>query len=81
MATIGIVLDCEDPEALAEFWAAAFGYTNVGSAGSYVLLLPPDPTQPKLLLQRGAVGVRHAVHVLADPEGNELCVCDDGQAS
>jgi predicted enzyme related to lactoylglutathione lyase len=119
VATIGLVLDCEDPEALAEFWAAALGYTNVGSAGSYVLLLPPDPTQPKLLLQRvpepkssknrmhldilandidaeaarlesiGARRVSSAVlsefgmrwHVLADPEGNELCVCDDGQAS
>jgi predicted enzyme related to lactoylglutathione lyase len=54
MATIGLVLDCADPDVLAKFWAAALRYTNVGAAGAYVLLLPPDPTQPKLLLQRVA---------------------------
>ena len=40
-AGIGLVLDCSDPERLAEFWAPALGYVNLGTAGSYVLL-PPD---------------------------------------
>ena len=26
-ATLGLVLDCADPDALARFWAAAIGYT------------------------------------------------------
>ena len=51
---MGLVLDCADPEALAEFWAPALGYTNVGSAGSYVMLLPGDGDGPQLLLQRVA---------------------------
>jgi predicted enzyme related to lactoylglutathione lyase len=119
MANIGLVLDCADPENLATFWAAALGYNNVGSAGSYVLLMPPEPSQPKLLLQRvpepkvtknrmhidihvadidgeaerlESLGARRVSsgtvsehgsrwHVMADPEGNELCVCDGGLAS
>ena len=48
----GLVLDCADPERLAEFWAEALGYTNVGSAGAYVALYPREGTGPKLLLQR-----------------------------
>jgi predicted enzyme related to lactoylglutathione lyase len=52
MTRIGLVLDCADPDELARFWAPALGYTVAGGAGAYVLLLPPDPTRPKLLLQR-----------------------------
>ena len=54
MPKLGLVLDCDDPEALAPFWAAALGYTVAGGAGSYVLLLPPDASAgaPQLLLQR-----------------------------
>jgi predicted enzyme related to lactoylglutathione lyase len=52
MATkIGLVLDCADPTALAAFWSAALGYTTVGGAGSYVLLVDETGQQPKLLLQ------------------------------
>ena len=50
-ATIGLVLDCADPERLATFWSAALGYTTVGGAGNYVMLVDPDGEQPKLLLQ------------------------------
>ena len=50
----GLVLDCADPERLAEFWAETLGYTNVGSAGAYVALYPRQGTGPKLLLQRVA---------------------------
>src|SRR4051794_8573966 len=48
----GLVLDCGDPERLAEFWAQALGYTNVGAAGVYVALYPARGEGPKLLLQR-----------------------------
>ena len=113
MASIGLVLDCADPEELAKFWAPALGYTVVGGAGAYVVLAPSNPSQPKLLLQRvpesksvknrmhldievadveaevtrlEALGARRvdggamselgsAWQVMADPEGNELCVC------
>ena len=48
----GLVLDCADPERLAEFWAEALGYANVGSAGVFVALYPREGNGPKLLLQR-----------------------------
>jgi len=120
-ATIGLVLDCADPEALALFWSEALGVQRLGAAGNYVLLAPASSSSagvlPKLLLQRvdepkvaknrmhldietpdvegevarlEAIGARrleasarselgsHWV-VMADPEGNEFCVCDGGQ--
>ena len=49
---MGLVLDCEDPEKLATFWAPALGYTSVGSAGNYVMLLPAEGDAPQLLLQK-----------------------------
>jgi hypothetical protein len=65
MTRIGLVLDCADPDTLATFWAPALGYTTVGGAGSYVLLVPPDPVRPKLLLQRVAEGksVKNRMHL------------------
>jgi hypothetical protein len=51
MRRLGLVLDCIDTERLAAFWAAALGYQLVGGAGQYVLLLPSEPEEPKLLLQ------------------------------
>jgi predicted enzyme related to lactoylglutathione lyase len=117
-ATLGLVLDCEDPDKLAKFWSAAIGYTTLGAAGSYVLLVDTDGKQPKLLLQRVSepksgknrmhfdietprvddevarleeLGARRIVDdaieehgnrwvVMADPEGNEFCVCNAGQS-
>ena len=114
---LGLVLDCADPERLAEFWSAAIGYTNLGSAGSYVLLVDEAGQQPKLLLQRAGEpkAGKNRMHfdietptvdeevarleglgaqrlepeaieehdnrwvVMADPEGNEFCVCNAGQ--
>jgi predicted enzyme related to lactoylglutathione lyase len=52
MTTFGLVLDCSDPEKLADFWSAALGYTVLGGAGSYFLLVSGDGNKPKLLLQR-----------------------------
>jgi predicted enzyme related to lactoylglutathione lyase len=118
-AELGLVLDCADPDKLAEFWSAAIGYTTLGGAGSYVLLVDDSGHQPKLLLQRvdepksgknrmhfdietptvddevarlEALGAERieaeAIEehgnrwvVMADPEGNEFCVCDGGQNS
>ena len=115
-ATIGLVLDCTDPTALARFWSEALGYTTLGSAGSYVLLVDPDSVRPKLLLQAvpEPKAVKNRMHldietpdvvseatrleslgarrlepshrsehgsnwvIMADPEGNEFCVCDAG---
>src|SRR5215208_5825740 len=112
-AKMGLVLDCADPEVLASFWAAAIGYTTLGGAGSYVLLVDEAKERPKLLLQRvdepkagknrmhvdiesedvdgevarlEGLGARriepdaqeeHGSRwvVMADPEGNEFCVC------
>ena len=50
-AKLGLVLDCADPQRLAEFWSAALGYTTLGAAGNYVLLVDKAGHQPKLLLQ------------------------------
>ena len=115
-ATIGLVLDCVDAADLARFWSGALGYTTVGGAGSYVLLIDPDGVRPKLLLQAvpEAKATKNRMHldietpdvegearrleslgarrlepdarcehgsnwvIMADPEGNEFCVCDGG---
>lgn len=50
--TIGLVLDCQEPSRLAEFWAAALDYVSLGEAGAYVVLLPNGRPGPKLLLQQ-----------------------------
>ena len=52
VASIGLVLDCTDPELLSRFWSVALGYTIVGRAGSYVALTDPTRRGPKLLLQQ-----------------------------
>lgn len=53
IARLGFVLDCADPERMAEFWAPALGYTNVGLFGAYCLLVPPKGgIGPRLLLQQ-----------------------------
>jgi hypothetical protein len=117
-ASIGLVLDCADPETLARLWVDALGLQR-GAAGNYVLLASPSGALPKLLLQRveepkvaknrmhldietrdvdgevarlETIGARRleadarAEHgsrsvIMADPEGNELCVCNAGQGA
>ncbi len=116
-ASIGLVLDATDPDAIAPFWAAALGMTRQGAVENYVLLTSEDGPVRQLLLQRvaepkttknrmhldietadvdgevarlEALGARrlepearreHGSRwvIMADPEGNELCVCDGGQ--
>jgi Glyoxalase-like domain len=106
-----ILIDCADPQALAQFWAAALGYCAVGFREPYFLLLPTRRTFPPAVLRRvpepkwgnarthfelrvtevdaevrrlEALGARRidvgqgedANFVpMADPEGNEFCVC------
>ena len=119
VAKLGLVLDCADPDRLAEFWSAAIGYTTLGRAGGYVLLVDESGLQPKLLLQRvdepkagknrmhfdietptvdeeaarlEALGAQRIAAdpieehgnrwiVMADPEGNEFCVCNGGASA
>lgn len=47
-----IVIDCHDPEKLAEFWSAAIGYTNAGIVEQYAMLRDPEKKGPNLLLQK-----------------------------
>jgi predicted enzyme related to lactoylglutathione lyase len=115
--SIGLVLDCKDPEGLALFWSAALGYESAIAVENYVVLLPVGGSGPKLLLQKvpEAKATKNRMHldidiadieaearrlealgarrleseirdewgtswiVMADPEGNEFCVCDGGQ--
>jgi hypothetical protein len=118
-ASIGLVLDCADPETLGPFWIDTLGLRRLGAAGNYVLLASPSGAVPKLLLQRveepkaaknrmhldietrdvdgevarlETIGARRleaearAEHgsrwvIMADPEGNEVCVCNAGQGA
>ena len=70
-AKLGLVLDCADPDRLAEFWSAAIGYTTLGGAGSYVMLVDEAGQQPKLLLQRVSepkVGKNRMHHDIETPD-------------
>lgn len=51
---IEIGIDCNEPESLAPFWAAALGYDlgRLGPDGIYLDLVPPDPEQPVVYFQR-----------------------------
>jgi predicted enzyme related to lactoylglutathione lyase len=108
---VDIVIDCTDPEALAEFWAPALGYSKAGLFHPYFVLLSPVREYPPVILQRvpepkttktrihfdlrvedveaeaqrleqlGArridigQGPNPGWITMADPEGNEFCVC------
>ena len=49
---INYVLDCADPDKLADFWAAALGLERSGSGPPYVSLREPGTGRPELLLQQ-----------------------------
>jgi predicted enzyme related to lactoylglutathione lyase len=50
---IHVVLDCLEPETLAEFWAFALGYRVAAAEGVFVVLVPHERGQgPPFLLQR-----------------------------
>lgn len=85
---IDVNLDCADVDSQAEYWSQALGYEQSGSSGPYRALSPPDGVDaPKLVLQHvpePRVG-KNRLHldvvvgaewiVMADPEGNEFCIC------
>jgi predicted enzyme related to lactoylglutathione lyase len=108
---VDIVIDCADPERLADFWAEALGYTKAGMFEPYFVLLPRERAHPPVMLQRVAEPKTTKVRIhfdlrvpdieaearrlekigarridigqgedpgwitMADPEGNEFCVC------
>jgi predicted enzyme related to lactoylglutathione lyase len=110
-ANVDIVIDCADPEALAEFWAEALGYDKLGLFDAYYVLLARTREHPPVILQRvpepktGKARIHFDLRVddiesearrlealgarridvgqgidpgwiaMADPEGNEFCVC------
>ena len=110
-ANVDIVIDCADPESLADFWAEALGYNKVGLFDQYFVLMPAERAYPPVILQRvpepktvkarihfdlrvqdieteakrlEAIGARRidigqgpdpGWIAMADPEGNEFCVC------
>ena len=47
-----IIIDCADLDRQATFWAAATGYQSTGADGHYAVLVHPDRSHPRLLLQR-----------------------------
>jgi hypothetical protein len=49
---IHVVLDCREPEALAEFWAFALEYRVAHAEGAFVVLVPDKGPGPPFLLQR-----------------------------
>jgi predicted enzyme related to lactoylglutathione lyase len=114
---VDIVIDCTDPEALADFWSEALGYRKLGSFETYVVLVPSTPEFPPVVLQHvpepkagkarihldiraddvhaeaqrlEGIGAKRidvgqaddaAWICMADPEGNEFCVCPGFPAS
>jgi catechol 2,3-dioxygenase-like lactoylglutathione lyase family enzyme len=46
------VLDCADPESLADFWSATLGFRRHGFHPPYLRLSDPEKRWPDLLLQR-----------------------------
>jgi predicted enzyme related to lactoylglutathione lyase len=46
------VLDCADPDSLADFWASALGYRRGGLHRPYVQLVDPERRESILLLQQ-----------------------------
>jgi predicted enzyme related to lactoylglutathione lyase len=47
-----VVLDCDDADALADFWASALGYRRGPFGSPYVRLTDPRGRWPDLLLQQ-----------------------------
>jgi predicted enzyme related to lactoylglutathione lyase len=47
-----VVLDCLQPERLAQFWAEALGYRQAPSSDPYRVLVPDAQPGPDLVLQR-----------------------------
>ena len=51
-ATLELVLDCQDPNRLAEFWREALGYREHYADAELAVLIPKEGSASPLLLQR-----------------------------
>ncbi len=73
-AKIGLVLDCADPGALASFWTQALGMEILGEAEvAHLEAIGAKRLEDAELFEHNCRWV-----VMADPEGNEFCVCHGG---
>lgn len=52
MIHLSVVLDCQDPEALAGFWVEALGYRQAAANADFIGLRDPERKRPTLVLQR-----------------------------
>ena len=50
-ATVELVLDCENPQRLAEFWRGALGYRDYYADATLAVLVPEEGMASPLLLQ------------------------------
>ncbi len=91
---VALCFDAQDPRRLARFWGGLLGWEAADDPRDGVVLLPSDDTGFNLRFlptQEPKVG-RNRTHldigqrpdedhvVLADPEGNEFCVIEPGNA-
>jgi hypothetical protein len=53
-ATLEVVLDCEEPKRLAEFWREALDYRDYYTDANLAVLVPKKGSLPPLLFQRVA---------------------------
>lgn len=51
-STVELVLDCEEPNSLAEFWSEALGYRDYYTDATLAVLVPQQGSASPLLLQR-----------------------------
>ena len=65
---IGLVLDCSDPERLAEFETA-----DIEAEAARLEALGARRVQDDHIHEHGSTWI-----LMNDPEGNEFCVCDGG---
>jgi hypothetical protein len=65
LAVGNITFDCDRPDSLAEFWAAATGYTTTNSSPYFARLVPADGKAPNLLFIKvpEQKTVKNRVHV------------------
>ena len=68
LTAVGVVMDCTDPDSLADFWQAAIGFTvRTGDGQPYVTLSGSDLRRPlnHLTLQRvpEAKTVKNRTHI------------------
>ena len=70
---LGLVLDCGDPDKLAEFWSAAIETPTVEEEAARLESLGARRIKDEAIEEHGNRWV-----VMADIEGNEFCACNAG---